>query len=189
MPHRGGRLRPRRGRNRRPGSAPPRARQGRRAARGRRRAVAGCRAVRQPPSVRARRRAPWGTTERPRRRGQGWACSLRGSLQPSSQAESHRARRTAVARQESRRPRPFVRPYDTLVGEWIKESGEIDEQLFVPALGIPSQERTHTEVSLRGLRAWLLLESNSEEELVKRIVTIAWLCERCGGAGTGGQHA
>ena len=80
----------------------------------------------------------------------------------------------AVARQESCRPRPFVRPYDTLVGEWIKESGEIDEQLFVPALGIPSQERTHTEVSLRGLRAWLLLESNSEEELVNRIVKIAW---------------
>src|SRR5713101_6519380 len=83
-------------------------------------------------------------------------------MQPSSQPESHRARRTAVARQESCRPRPFVRPYDTLVGEWIKESGEIDEQLFVPALGIPSQERTHTEVSLRGLRAWLLLEANTE---------------------------
>src|SRR5713101_3300207 len=77
-----------------------------------------------------------GTTERPRRRGEGWACSLRGSMQPSSQAESHRARRMAVARQESCRPRPFVRPYDTLVGEWIKESGETDEQLFVPALDV-----------------------------------------------------
>jgi len=29
-----------------------------------------------------------------------------------------------------------VRPYDTLVGEWIKESGETDEQLFVPALAV-----------------------------------------------------